>query len=624
MTRYCILLVRLCLTAVPLTAFGMNADILPPEPLPQGFEAKTLVPNPPLPSLLDGRLQSKFVNPLVNVTAPEYIWKPTSKEDGVELYKIKRVPFTAKLGIYNSNGQQFHTPMFGFAAKHQPPSYPGRSFVVNSRTPIKVLWKNELADKKTGKPLPLPMYVPADQTIHIASPQNPTYPARGVPTDTHLHGGFTEYQSDGYPDAWATPFFAQHGSYFMKKTFTYSNAQQAALLWYHDHALGYTRLNNYAGFAGAYVIRDKNEAKLIKNHQIPSGDYEVPLIIVDKMFTSDGQLFFPYFDPTHVAQPQPSVLPEFFGDFMLVNGKAWPYLEVAPGKYRFRVLNACDSRFLDLHLVQNPAAPSDIPMVQIATDQGFLNSPVTISHILLAPAQRVDLVIDFSQFKGQTLTLMNTANAPYPDGDAPDPLSTGLVMTFNVTKDLNKKQPKVILPAHLQHKPIKTLHPTAPTRQVLLFETDDEYGRTMPLLGTPALGALMWMDPTTEKPVLGTTEIWEIYNTTADAHPIHLHAGNFQILDRQYFSGTQDPTTGVLTNITMLGSPIAPLPGEHKALFDTIIVPPASGGPAEAIGQRTRIIMHFSLAGQYVWHCHIVSHEDHDMMRPMEVVQPRK
>lgn len=621
MAWYFTSLVRLCLVIAPLAVYGSDTENEPPKP--QDLEEKTLVPNPPLPSLLDGRLQSKFMNPLVSVTAPNYVWKPTGKKHGVDFYKIKRIPFTADLGISN-NGHKLFTPMFGFAAKHQPPTFPGRSFVVNQGTPIKVFWKNELVDKTTDKFLPLPTYVPADQTIHLATPQNPTYPESGVPTIVHLHGGFTEYKSDGYPDAWATPYFAQHGSYFLKKIFTYSNNQQAALLWYHDHALGYTRLNNYAGFAGAYVVRDANEAKMIKKHQIPSGNYEVPLVILDKMFTENGEMYFPYYDPNNAAQPQPSVLPEFFGDFMLVNGKAWPYLEVAPAKYRFRVLNACDSRFLDLHLVQNPDAPRDIPMVQIATDQGFLNSPITISHILLAPAQRVDLVVDFSHVKGQTLTLINTANAPYPDGDAPDPLSSGLVMTFKVTKNLNKKQPHVRLPAHLQAKPIETPHPTAPTRQVLLFEMMDEYHRIMPMLGTPALGALGWMDPTTEKPVLGTTEIWEIYNTTADAHPIHLHAGDFQILDRQYFSGTQNPTTGVLTNITMLGSPIAPLPGEQNALFDTIIVPPASGGPVEAIGQRTRIIMHFSLAGQYVWHCHIISHEDHDMMRPMEVVQPRK
>lgn len=581
---------------------------------------QALPPNPPLPTLLDGKIQPKFVNKLPNALAEDFIFKPETKDDGIEFYKIQRKPFVADLGIVNSQNQPLYTKMFGFASKHQPPTYPSRTFIVDSKKAIQVLWENELINTKTGLPLPQKKYVPVDSTIHIAMPDNPPYPRSGIPTVTHLHGGFTEELSDGYPEAWTTPRFDQTGPFFKKKVYTYSNNQEAAMLWYHDHALGYTRLNNYAGLIGAYVIRDKWENNLIKKHKIPSGPYEMPLIIVDKMFTTKGQLFFPYYDPTNPNEPQPSVLPEFFGDFMLVNGKAWPHAKVEPRQYRLRLLNGCDSRFLDLHF-NVKGGTQDIAFYQIGTDQGLLDTPVKITHLLLAPAQRADIVINFAAHKHQTLILTNTANAPYPDGDPADPASTGLVMAFKVTKPLDKDHHRTKLTRKLRHHPIKPLTPTAPNRQVLLFEGQDMYSRILPLLGTPQLGALHWDEPTTETPLLGSTEIWEIYNTTADAHPIHLHAGSFQILDRQYFTGTLDPLTGVLTNIVMLGSPIAPLPAEH-GLFDTAIVPPAFGGPVEAIGQRTRIIMNFTLPGHYVWHCHILSHEDHDMMRPMLVLKP--
>lgn len=571
-------------------------------------------PAPPVPTLLVGNLQPKFINMLPNALARNFILKPVGKtRRGVDYYKIERRPFVANLGIVNAQNRPLFTPMFGYASEHETPTFPGKTFLVSNHKPIKVFWKNNLVNKKNGAPLPLLRYVPVDQTIHLAMPEHPPYPKSGVPTVVHLHGGFTEELSDGYPEAWNTPHFAQKGPFLKKKVFTYSNRQEPTMLWYHDHALGITRLNNYAGLVGAYVIRGNPENRLVKEHKLPSSRYEVPLIITDKMFTANGELFFPYIDNQNPKAPRPTVLPEFFGDFILVNGKAWPFVPVEPRQYRLRILNGCDSRFLDLRLVEDQNNPAvGVQFYQVGTDQGLLNKPVAITHLLIAPGQRADLVVDFSQYKHKTLVMTNTANAPYPDGDPVDPLSTGLVMSFKVTKKLNTDYPLSHLPKKLRHHPIKRLQPTAKTRQVLLFETKDGYGRIMPMLGTPALGMLEWHQPVTETPLLGTTEIWEIYNTTGDAHPIHLHAGDFQILDRQNFTGDLDPITGVLTNIQLLGpSPIGPT--EH-GLFDTAIVYPGSG---QALGQMTRIIMKFSLPGHYVWHCHILSHEDHDMMRPL-------
>ncbi len=618
-------LISLALCFTTLSLYGQSIEVnkslfpffIPKAPLP---------PNPSLPKLLDGTKQPKFVNKLVNVIDDDFIFKPRKKVcHGTDLYIVSRVPFIADLGIINEKKHRLYTPMFGYASKGQKPTYPGRTVLVESKNPIKVFWKNELVNKKNGMPLPEPRYVPVDETIHLAMPENPPYPQSGIPTVVHLHGGFTEELSDGYPEAWNTPNFAQVGPFFKKKVYTYSNNQEAMMLWYHDHALGFTRLTNYAGLIGSYIIRDKREKQLIREHKIPSGHYEVPLIITDKMFTTEGQLFFPYYNPEEFPdEPQPSVLPEFFGDFILVNGKTWPYQKVEPRKYRFRVLNACDSRFLNLQLVKKSDASHPIHFYQIGTDQGLLNEPVKISELLIAPAQRADLVIDFSRFKGKTLIVTNNANAPFPDGDPVDPNSTGLVMAFKVTEDLDKNHHETHLPKRLRKNPIKRLKPTAEPRRVLLFETEDSYGRTLPLLGTPELGALHWDAPITEIPVLGTTEIWEIYNTTEDAHPIHLHAGNFEIVDRQLFSGDLDPVTGVLQNIQLIGKPMKPGPTE-KGLFDTVIVPPKTDDdPPQAVGMRTRIIMKFALPGQYVWHCHIISHEDNDMMRPMHIIKVKK
>lgn len=579
---------------------------------------------PQLPILLSGAEQPKFVNKLVNILDRDYIFKPDYNDHCCnDHYKISREPFIADLGVVDGAHHPLFTPMFGYASKNQSPTYPGRTFIVNSFKKTKVLWENKLIDRITRLPLPQLLYVPVDQTVHIAMPMDPPYPESGIPTVTHLHGGFTQFPSDGHPEAWITPYFAQVGPTFTKQEYTFSNNQDAMMLWYHDHALGYTRLNNYAGLLGAYIIRGEPENSLIKKNKIPSGPYEVPLVIVDKKFTSDGQMFFDYCDPeSNPCEPQPSALPEFFGDFILVNGKAWPYLEVEPREYRLRLLNACDSRFLKVSLTPK-GENGPISFYQIGTDQGLLNSPVKITELLLGPSQRADIVVDFCCYKGQTLILNNTANTPFPGGDPVDPHSTGLVMAFKVIKPYDHSRPKTHLPKKLRKQPIQRLEPTAPDRQVLLFESTDQFCRIFPLLGTPQLGGLLWDDPVTETPLLNSTEIWEIYNTTEDAHPIHLHSGNFQIIDRQYFTAKQDPATGALSNIKLLGDPIPPLPAEQQGLFDTVIVFPASEDSKGALGQRTRIIMNFTLPGNYVWHCHILSHEDNEMMRPLKIVKPK-
>ncbi len=524
----------------------------------------------------------KFVNALPS--------PPRINATGGGTYNITMDESIQNLGLYDINGSPMQTKIWGYTYNNVK-MYLGPTFVTMKNVPVDVKWMNNLPNTH-GHLLPI------DHTIHMA------HPTMGVPTVVHLHGGHTEPQSDGFPEAWFTNNFAEKGASWAKQTYHYTLDQEAAPLWYHDHALGVTRLNVYAGLAGAWFVRDNNELSM----NLPSGNYERELVIQDKSFTYDGQLFFPS-DPMNPTLPNPSIMPEFFGDYMMVNGKVWPALDVAPGKYRFRVYCATDSRFILLKL-SNGAS-----FQQIGTDAGLLNSPVTLTQLLLGPGERADIIIDFTGKSGQQIVLQNIGpDAPFQGfeatgsviGGPADPATTGQVMMFRVNQP---NGPAFTVPNSLR-QPIQFLGAAQNTRQVLLFEGTDNYGRILPSLGTVAGGQLGWMDPVTEKPTVNTTEIWEIYNTTMDAHPIHLHQIAFEIIDRQEFMADQDPVTGALTNIMMMGAPIAAAANE-RGWKDTGINLPM---------QRTRYKVRFDIPGQYVWHCHILSHEDHDMMRPLEVL----
>jgi spore coat protein A len=267
------------------------------------------------------------------------------------------------------------------------------------------------------------------------------------------------------------------------------------------------------------------------------------------------------------------------------------------------MLNGSDSRFYSLFL------SSGQPFHQIGTDDALLDAPVTLDRLVIGPGERHDVVIDFSAptLWGSTIILRNTAPAPYPKGEAADPRTVGQVMAFRVTKPLDvSSYPLTTLPTDLRpvHGPIVSLPAPVRSRKLLLFEGEDDFGRILPLLGTTEQGGLDWDDEVTENPDLDDTEVWEIHNTTVDAHPIHLHEVAFQVLDRQKFRATQAPN-GALSNIRYLGAPRPPAPNE-VGWKDTVQMLP---------GEVTRIVARFDLPGEYVWHCHILSHEDHEMMR---------
>jgi spore coat protein A len=548
-------------------------------------------------SLLDPITQPKFVNPLPNPLDPSFIFQPT--EPGGSHYEIGVYQTSQWLGLVDAYNQPLMTTVWGYGTSTQAPTYPGRTIQATVNEPITVRWTNNLVDD-LGQPLP--HLLPVDTSVHWAEPYN--YPASGVPVVTHLHGGHSESASDGLPEFWFTPGFAQVGPQWVKETYSYDNDQRAATLWYHDHALGITRLNVYAGMAGFYLLRDDRDTGLADNPiGLPAGKYEVPIVIQDRMFTADGQLYYPS-EPEVEGAPEPSVLPEFFGDHILVNGQAWPVMDVEPTVYRLRMLNGSDSRFYNLWLAGGPQ------IQQIGTDSGLLYAPVALNKLGLGPGERADVLVDFSQYANQTLIMRNNARSPFPKGDEQvNPHTTGQIMAFRVG---SSAQVQNQIPNTLLESPIPPLVQTGATRKLLLFEGEDEYGRLQPMLGTAHDGAMLWDDPTTEMPQLNDVEVWEIFNSTEDAHPIHLHLVAFQVLSRQKFKADQDFETGALDDIRLLGNGKPPAANE-AGWKDTVVMFP---------GEVTRVIAKFDRPGEYVWHCHILSHEDHEMMRRFFVLQP--
>ncbi|MDZ8055623.1 MAG: DUF4114 domain-containing protein [Aulosira sp. ZfuVER01] len=540
-------------------------------------------------------------------------------------------------GVYGTpDDVRLNTNVWGYSYEGKNQNiFPGPTFVAQTDVPIKVRWENDLP--KTGHLLPV------DRSIHIAQPVQNTLENGYVPTVTHLHGGHSEAASDGAPEAWFTQDFSETGPQWVKKNYSYDNDQEASTLWYHDHALGLTRLNVYAGLAGFYLLRDQNENNLIHQGILPSGSYEREILIQDRMFTADGQLYFPstdppvepdpLVDPNPPTPPNPSAIPEFFGNFIMVNGMAWPKMEVEPRKYRLRLANGSDSRFYILEF-NDPQEK----FYQIGTEQGFFKTPLALDKLVIAPGERADVIVDFTGDAGKEFILQNLGpdepfmglnEHPDEEPNLADPDTTGQILKIEVNQPLSSIPNAKVdtdetdgLTTELRSDEIEPLTQTGPTRQLVLFEGRDKFGRIRPELGTMADGSLLWDDPITEQPKLGTTEVWEFYNTTEDAHPIHLHLTNFQILNREKFNGdvvtagkdAMEGTKQRLENVTLSGDVEAPLPSE-RGWKDTVIANP---------GEVVRIIAKFDKPGEYVWHCHILSHEDNEMMRPFKVVAENK
>ena len=635
----------------------------------------------------------------------------------------------------------------------------GGILVVKKNQPIQITFKNNL---------PATHILPVDNTIMGATEGlglngSPTGHNR---TSVHLHGGDSAWQSDGGPFAWFDPY-GNYGSSVKKgntnlfKTlnknlnpgeaeYYYTNAQSARMAWYHDHAVGITRLNAYAGIASAYIIRDDFEASLVANKGLPqfieAGGNEIPLVIQEKIFVGDdidakdptwktvtppsssapGSLWYAHTyeerwgSVNGSTQPEPSAIPEFFGDTMLVNGVVQPYAAVEPRRYRLRILNATQARFLNLQLYEedaknvgnivtkdvtvdpgDPTAPTPIPPVviqvpdttrsgpnflAIGTEGGFLafptvvpsNKPMTYladgasvdpavsASLLTAPGERWDVIVDFKGFAGKKFILYNDAPAPFPGGDPindynnPKKLNTRAIMRFDVASAITGPadpplkitsatplalDPKsgiklfpLLLSSLVVNGKINKL-PGIKVRRLTLNEVFDAEGRLIQMLGTNQPAALpggftidpvgatnyarAYDDPATENVTNGTWEIWEIANLTMDTHPMHFHLVNVLVLGRQSFTdalGNYQYANGV-PNYT---GPAVPPPPSEWGWKETVKMNP---------GTVTTVIMKFELpnvpfevkpsfrtgGNEYVWHCHILEHEEHDMMRPLIV-----
>jgi spore coat protein A len=634
---------------------------------------------PPGPGILDPHSIPKYAAPLVIPPAMPVSPSRPGRPSGVDYYRIAVREFSQH--ILPSQMGLPPTRVWGYGSVDHPETfnYPAFTIEASSGRPVRVQWINGLV-KPNGDFRPHLLAV--DQTLHWANPPGGPQdrdshgedqaPYRGpVPIITHLHGGHSHQEFDGYPEAWYLPKarnipggYARVGSQYQafralaqarlgqawtpgSAVFQYQNDQRATTMWFHDHTLGMTRANVYAGPAGFYLMRggpgDAVGGTLPgpapARGDPPGRDYfEIPLAVQDRSFTGNGGLFYPdnraFFEGLEPSQLQipftpdpacdgpsdvaPIWNPEFFGNAIVVNGRTWPSLDVQRRRYRFRILNGCNARFLILTL------GGGLSFWQIGNEGGFLPAPIEVPTVLLGPAERADVIVDFTNVPvGSEIVLRNLGpdepfggGTPGVDFEPADPDTTGQVMRFRVVPatgpDPSTPPSQLVLPA------LAPLGSAARTRGVSLNELDsatvrastdsqgnvvldcaagEPFGPAEADLGTlTANGAgvpLGWDEPMTERPSVGAIEVWEIHNFTEDAHPIHIHEILFEVVNRQPFGGQPRP------------------PESWEAgRKDTVIAYP---------GEITRVKARFDRAGLFVWHCHILEHEDNEMMRPYRI-----
>jgi FtsP/CotA-like multicopper oxidase with cupredoxin domain len=471
-----------------------------------------------------------------------------------------------------------------------------------AETSITIAWRNEL-DRA---------FLPNDSTLMGA-----VMPGEAVPIVPHLHGGENHPQFDGTPLQWFTKSGAT-GPHFITSTYTYYNEQRPSMVWYHDHALGNTRTNVYAGLAGLYLIRDDQDTGERGNPLgLPAGPYEIPIVLQDKTFNTDGSLVYP---TQGVTSYHPEWVPEFFGDVAVVNAKVWPFLDVEPRRYRLRIVNGSQARFYNLQFV-NETSGRPLPFTQIGADGGLLRAPAPMTALLIAPGERADLIVDFAGQRNRSFIVTNNARAPYPIGSR---ATLSQLLKIRVGRGLTGTDDT--LPADSLTLPsLPALPPPSLTRVQHLSETLDPVTDAPIHLNVedrPYLDEQTGRPDVTTRPAAGAVEDWLLVNTTADTHPIHLHLVTFEVIDRRPFDvAAYDPA---VRTISYTGAAI-PAPPNENGRKDTVQAHP---------GQVTRIRARFELPDegsivlppgvsnpQYVWHCHILEHEENDMMRAFEVIR---
>jgi spore coat protein A len=464
----------------------------------------------------------------------------------------------------------------------------GMAVVAETGTPITVAYTNRL-------PETYPSWIPVDTRLTPLGDQ--------VRLMTHLHGGFVAADSDGNPAI--TPNGFGPGE---TQTVLYTNQapqMPASLLWFHDHGLGTTRLNVFAGLAAAYLVRDASDTGDEPNPiGIPGGPYEIPLVVQDRLFRPDGTFLYPTSDIEGVTW-----IGEYFGDTMLVNGKVWPFLDVEPRMYRFRILNGCNARILSLDI----GGPT---LWQIGAEGGMWDVPVPMKRLVLAPAERADVLVDFSMLAGQTLMLKN--HRPTKPVSTPAP-SLEQVMAIRVGTTVSRRGPASI-PSDLTGGRRADLGDPVSTRYITLNEIDPGEEEWYLNLN----GVHFDEGPVTESPAVGATEDWVFVNMTGDTHPMHMHLVTFQVIGRTPFDveafeeayGGPNGVPGGIDPSPFATGPMVPPRPDERGFKDTVKADP---------GYFTTIRAKFELPNAvvapqtYVYHCHIVEHEDNDMMRPFTV-----
>jgi len=505
----------------------------------------------PLPEqLLDTSRLARWVDPLpIPPLLPPAGHRPGPHHPQAKIpyYRVEMRQFDAK-----AHRDMPPTTFWGYNA-----SCPGPTIEARSGEPILVEWVNSL---------PTRHLFPIDHTLCGAEAGTPD-----VRTVVHLHGAKTGPESDGYPENWFVP--GQSGACY------YPNGQDSCSLFYHDHAMGITRLNAAAGLTGLYLIRDQFEDSL----NLPRGAHEIPLVLFDRSFHQDGRLYYPV-----SGKPEAPWVSEYYGSAILANGKIFPYLEVEPRKYRFRLLNSSNGSFYRLSMSTEPSvAVPGIEFHQIGSEQGLLETPASLTTLILGPGSRADLIVDFSRHEGKELYLRT---------------DVAMILQFRVAS--SGSPDTASLPAALRPMIRLAEQSAARTRLLTIADYQDRLGRSHIML----LNGARWHMPVTENPVLDSTEIWSFLNLTDDSHPIHLHMVRFQILDRRPF----DLTIYQLKKKVVYTGPPVELTPDERGWKDTVRIDPMT---------ITRIIVRFEgYTGRYVWHCHMLEHEDNEMMRPYEVV----
>ncbi len=512
-------------------------------------------------------------------------------------------------------------------------SLPGPTIEVSRGQHVEIEWVNDIPESQR---YPVTAVTAPDGSQNepgrSGRPVNQTVAALPPWTVVHLHGGRTAAISDGW---------TENGALSGQSTLcSYHNDQKATLLWYHDHAMGITRFNVYAGLAGLYVIRDAEEEAL----HLPRGPYEIPLLLQDRNLDTapDGSL------TGRLLHKVEDNTMEFFGPFTLVNGIIWPYLPMEARQYRLRLLNGSNARFYRLVLLdeQGNVAPGTI--TQIGTDGGLLGQPVAVPQdgLILAPAERADLVIDFRAFRGQRLTLVNTASSPFnvelsprspgtadPDNRLPYPE----VMEFRVSSE--QVDDPFVLPSTLSPSYRRLSYDQLPPNPMQRYFALVEYPQGMLTLrelaevpdGDATAGealitvrddqgtlthfrtvAKQFEDKLNWYVAYGSTEVWNVLNLTEDTHPFHIHLVRFQALRRDHYNteGFDAKTGGTTAPVSFQKHGRLDL--NEQGWKDTVRVNP---------GELISIASTFDgFTGRYMYHCHMLEHEDHDMMRPFVIM----